>query len=149
MNHLTDEILERYLHHECDDVTLIESHLSACAECRAMLEGLKEFSDSLRTEYATGTSQQFVDAVMQRIQPSAASVSAVRRPGFFQALREWGLQGTAIAWSLLVIWVYSVPQATAELGYLLENAEVHELESEYFALNPNSDQIFEEYVKKK
>lgn len=73
MNHITDEILNKYIDNELNSIelSLINAHLKLCEVCLAKLKAQKVVDNNLKKLETFATSYNFTEKVMQKISFSA------------------------------------------------------------------------------
>jgi anti-sigma factor RsiW len=98
MNGHLDERLSAYLDGELDGEALAtaEAHLAACAECRAVLDGLRQLTRRARTLDDRPPERDLWTGIAERLAGTAPAVLPLRRRRFVFSLPQLAAAGIAI-----------------------------------------------------
>ncbi|MCB0331606.1 MAG: hypothetical protein KDD70_18170, partial [Bdellovibrionales bacterium] len=105
-----------------------------CADCRLVLDELRNVGALLRQDFTPAPSPAFVDSVMKRVEGPKVAKGSSDLWSVFDSLFEWGGQGVAIACSLFIIWSFSVPPLTGSENQFAATPGFYDFESEVFSL---------------
>jgi hypothetical protein len=83
VNHITDEVLNKYIDNELnsDELSLLNEHIRICDSCFAKLKAQRVVENNLRKIVTFTTSFSFAEKVMQKI--SSSSGKFVPRKSYF------------------------------------------------------------------